>query len=158
MLNRSFVHSHSGTGRARVHFGPSVWNANSNRTSWTMTCAIPEIQFTHSIRCVLHACMQSAQDHTPGGAVTNLLTVSSHPPWQADEGRTKSTILPSSLSDGLRTCIDFKIIVYFKAAIHLILASNTPPTQPHAGDGGWGHGLAGGVFGSSIEQMTALKY
>ena len=35
---------------------------------------------------------------------------------------------------------------YFKAAICLILASNTPPTPPHAGGGmGWGEGGGWGV-------------
>ena len=37
-----------------------------------------------------------------------------------------------------RKCI-FWLFKYFKAAICLILASNTPPTPPHAGGGmGWG--------------------
>ena len=44
---------------------------------------------------------------------------------------------------------------YFKAAICLIFASNTPPTPPHAGEeggqvGGGGMGWGGGVFEARI--------
>ena len=44
---------------------------------------------------------------------------------------------------------------YFKAAICLILASNTPPTPPHAGGGGMGWG--GEVFEARIQQIAALN-
>ena len=45
---------------------------------------------------------------------------------------------------------------YFKAAIYLILASNTPPTPPHAGGRGGGGGRGGmgwegGVFEARIK-------
>ena len=43
----------------------------------------------------------------------------------------------------------------FKAAICLILASNTSPTPPHAGGAAWG-GL-GGVFEARIKQIAALN-
>ena len=39
--------------------------------------------------------------------------------------------------------IDFRLFKYFKAAICLILASNTPPTPPHAGGRGGGMGWGG---------------
>ena len=51
---------------------------------------------------------------------------------------------------------------YFKAAICLILASNTPPTPPHAEGGGasgeeGGMGWGGAEFEARVKQITASK-